>query len=533
MSEKKLTKFKVLATDGLSPEGIKVFADAGIIIDVKKKLPKEEILKILKNYDGLIVRSATKVTKELIAEAKNLKIIGRAGEGVDNIDVPSATKQGIIVMNTPGANTISAAEHTLAMLLAMARNIPQATASTRQGLWEREKFTGTELKDKILGVLGLGKIGKEVVKRALAFEMKVLVYDPFVSEEYAKSTGVELKPLKEILKQCDFLTLHLPKNDKTLNLITKKEIAIMKPSAKIINCARGGIINEKDLFTALEEKLIAGCAIDVYEKEPTPADNPLLKHPNAICTPHLGASTIEAQEKVGVQIAHQVANALLDKGILNAVNMPAATAEEMEKIKPYLTLCEKLGKILASFMKSAPEKINVEYCGDIAQQKISALTVASIKGYLDYILDEPVNFVNALLIAKNRGINISESKNLQIENYNNLISLEAEGKNIKTKLSGTIFGKKETRIVKINDVYVDIIPKGHLVFIDNLDVPGVIGKIGTILGENGINISAFENTQSKSGRALSIFNVDSQLPEKVLKQIENIKEIKEVWWVKV
>lgn len=525
---------KILVSDSLSKEGIEILTqEKEITVDYKPKLDKETLLSIIENYDILIVRSGTKVTRDVIEKGKNLKLVGRAGEGVDNIDLEAANEKGIIVMNTPGVNTISAAEHTISLLLSLTRNIPQAYTSLKNKKWEREKFIGTEITDKTLGVIGMGKIGKEVIKRAKGLQLKILVYDPFISDEIAQKIGVELVGFDEILTRSDYLTIHIPINKETSHLLGKKEFEKMKKGIKIINCARGGIIDESALLEALKEGKVSAVALDVFEKEP-PLENPLLEMENVIFTPHLGASTKEAQEKVSEEIARQVIDFVKYNIIRNAVNFPSLPAELREKLSPYLNLTEKLGCLLGQLYKERIKSVEIEYSGEIIDYEITPLTIAGLKGLFEVILPESVNYVNASFIAKARGIKVIESKISEIENYTDLITIKLEVEDGYKLVAGTLISKNNPRIVKIDEFEVDAIPSGYLLICESIDIPGVIGKIGTILGRNKTNIASLKYSRKSAGeKALCILNVDSPVPDEVIEELTKEKEINKAKMVKL
>lgn len=517
---------KVLISDKLSDEGVQILKkEKELQVDIKTELKPEELKQIIKDYDALVVRSGTKVTKEIIDAASNLKVIGRAGVGLDNVDLEAATARGIIVMNTPGGNTISTAEHTMSMILALSRSIPQANASLKAGEWKRSKFMGTELYNKVLGVVGLGRIGSEVVKRALSFGMKVVAFDPFISLEIAKQMGVEVVELKEVLSRADYITIHTPLSDETKHLISDKEFAIMKPTAKIINCARGGIIDEQALFKALESKKIAGAAIDVFENEP-PTGSPLLKLDNIVLTPHLGASTEEAQVNVAVEIAEVVRDALLGRGVRNAANYPSVDPQTFKVLEPYINLCEKLGQLSSQLAEGRIKQVDINYSGPLTQQKTEPLTMALIKGFLEPVVQETVNFVNALSLAKERGIKIQEAKSTTEEEFVNLISVDVVTDKTKLTVAGTLSSNNKPRIVKIEDYYVEAIPQGYMIIIHNQDKPGIIGAVGTLLGNNKINIAAMTfGRKEVGGKSISVINVDSPVPADVLERIKKSQNI--------
>ncbi len=520
---------RVLVSDPLSEKGIERFKEKGIDIDIKTKLTEDELVKCIGSYDGLVVRSETKVTARIIEAADNLKVIGRAGVGIDNVDVSAASKKGIVVMNTPGGNTISAAEHTMGMMLALSRNIAQANSSLKQKQWKRKEFMGTELLGKTLGVVGLGRIGVEVAKRALSFGMHILAYDPFISTEYAQKIGVRLETLKELFQKADYITLHVPVTAETKHLINKKNLDEMKDGVRIVNCARGKIINEEDLAQAIKSGKVKGVALDVFEQEP-PYDSPLLNMDAVIVTPHLGASTEEAQENVAVDIADQMADALEGITIRNAVNMPSVEPEVLNKIRPYIDLIEKLGKVASQLIEGGINKVEILYSGEFTDLNVAPLTVGCIKGLLEPILQDNINYVNAPFLAHERGIKIIESKSSQAEDFANLITVEVATDKSKILIAGTLFSRNEPRIVRIDDFYLDAVPEGYMLFCSNNDKPGAIGYIGTVLGNNNINIAAMQVGRKKTvaGQAVTVINVDSIVPEKVLKEIKKYKNITDI-----
>lgn len=526
---------KILVSDPLSEEGLEILKkEKSFQIDVKTKLTPEELKKIIKDYDALIVRSGTKVTKEIIEAADNLKVIGRAGVGVDNVDVDAASQKGVIVMNTPEGNTISTAEHTMSLIMALSRNIPQANYSLKhEKKWDRKSFTGVELYTKVLGVVGLGRVGREVAKRCLSFGMKILAYDPFLPAQKAKEMDVELVDLDKLFAESDYITLHVPLTDETRHIISEKEIAKMKKGVRIINCARGGIVDEKALAEAIKSGKVAGAALDVFEEEP-PIGSPLLELGNVITTPHLGASTEEAQTNVAIDVARQVSDALLGRGVRNAVNMPAIEPETYKLIEPYISLAEKLGSLQAQLATGPITRINIKYHGDITSYELTPITVAVIKGALTPILKERVNYINASVIAKDRGMEVMESKSTQIEDFANVISVETISGNHKSQIWGTLFTKNSPRIVKIDNFYIDAVPSGYIIVISNFDKPGIIGEIGTILGRNNINIAEMTFGREKAGGdAITFLNVDSDVPAKVLNEVKSAKNIKDVKLVKL
>jgi len=526
--------YKILISDSLAKEGIEILKKVKEFqVDVKLKLPPDELKSIIKDYDALLIRSGTKVTKDIIESADKLKVIGRAGVGLDNVDLQAASKRGIVVMNTPGGNTMSTAEHAMSLILSLSRNIPQSDSSVKRGEWERKKFMGVELYGKVLGIIGLGRIGNEVAKRSSAFGMKILAYDPFLSLEKAKELGVESVDLKDIFKNSDYITVHTPMTEETKHIINKASIESMKDGVRIINCARGGIVDEKALLEGIKSGKVAGAALDVYEKEP-PKDNPLAQCDNVIMTPHLGASTEEAQVNVAIDIANSARDVLLGKGIRNAVNVPCVDMELYKILQPYVVLAEKIGLIASQIAKGRILGMDIKYSGETAKYDLSPITVAVVKGTLTPILQETVNYVNSLIVAKERGIKVDESKTTELEEYANLITLEIKTDKGVTSVTGTLFTKKDPRIVKINEFHVDAVPAGYMIVAHNIDVPGIIGKIGTILGNNNINIAGMTFGREKpGGKTLSVLNVDSLISDKVLDEIRKADNILDVTLVKL
>lgn len=518
---------KILVSDPLSDEGLKILKDVKEFqVDVKTELKPEELQGIIKDYDALIVRSATKVTRQIIESADKLRVIGRAGVGLDNVDLDAATKKGVIVMNTPAGNTISTAEHTMSMILALSRNIPQANASMKKGEWKRSKFMGVELYNKVLGVVGFGRIGSEVAKRALSFGMKVLAYDPFLSKEVAEEVGVEVVDLKELLRDSDYITVHTPLTEETTGLISTEEFNLMKNNVRIINCARGGIIDEAALVTAVKEGKVAGAAFDVFTKEPLSAESELLKLDNIIITPHLGASTEEAQVNVAIEVGQIVRDALLGKGIRNAANYPCLEAEACKVLEPYINLSDKIGMFAAQLAEGRFQQLNITYSGDILQHDLSPLTMALVKGVLSPILKETVNFVNATSLARERGIEVKETKSSKEKEFVNLIQIDIKTDKETRSLAGTLSANKQPRIVKIDRYYVEVSPSGHMIVIQNWDKPGLIGNLGTLLGKHSINIAAMTfGRETAGGKSYSVLNVDSPISNEVLEKIRKIENI--------
>lgn len=515
---------KILAVDGISAKGIE-FLRAEFEVDVHDKISHEELLEIIPNYDALMVRSASKITADVIDRADKLKIIGRAGVGVDNIDLNAATARGIIVINSPGGNTIAATEHTFAMMLSMARNIPIANSTVHQGQWNRKDYVGVELKGKTLGVIGMGRIGAGVAKRAIAFGMKVIGYDPYLSEERANDLGVKVGAFDELISTSDFITVHMPLTPDTKNMIAMPQLKKMKSGVRLINCARGGIINEQDLATALKEGLIAGAAIDVFVDEPIPADHPLIGIKNVVLTPHLGASTVEAQIGVSLDVAEGIRAALNGEPVTAAVNMAPVSQQVMRIIAPYLNLAERLGGTICSLAEGAIQKVEVTYNGDITDVNTGLLTTAVIKGMLNPVLEKEVNYVNAPMFAKERGIKIVEVKHKESSDFSNLITVTAYSKVKTCSVKGTLFGN-DGRIVEINNFRVDVDPHARLLICPHINRPGVIGTIGTLMGKRGINISGMQVGKTEiEGTSLMVLTIDNDIPIDVLNEVKALDVI--------
>ncbi|OEF98505.1 phosphoglycerate dehydrogenase [Desulfuribacillus alkaliarsenatis] len=522
--------FKVLVSDPISNVGLKtLIEDSEIELDVKTGLEKEELLKIIGNYDALLVRSQTKVTAEVINAGTNLKVIGRAGVGVDNIDLDAATDHGLLVINAPDGNTISTAEHAFAMLISMARNIPQAHGKLKHGVWDRKSFTGVELNKKVLGVVGVGRIGAEVVKRAKSFNMEILGYDPFMSQERAEKLGITLATVEEIFANADFITFHTPLTKETKYMLDKPQFATMKKGVRIVNCARGGIVNEVALYDAIKEGIVAGAALDVFEEEPA-VGNPLLDLPQVVTTPHLGASTEEAQLNVAIDVAEEVANVLKGKGFKNAVNLPILPEEDFAELKPYLKLGQKLGQLAAQLCSGIIEKLEITYAGNIADLKCEPLTRYIVRGLLSYHLADDVNYINALKMAKSKHVDIIESKTSTAKGFANLVSITVTTSNDKVKVSGSLLNGYGTRIVNINGYTVDANPVGHMLIAQHTDMPGIIGNVGTILGEAKINIATMQVGRKEiGGNAIMVLGVDKSISEDVIESLEKIDGIKKIF----
>jgi len=516
---------KVLISDNLSSRGVEILKKAGLEVDARSKTAPEEIEKIIGDYDALIIRSATKVTAALLEKASKLKVVGRAGSGLDNVDTPAATKKGVVVMNTPGGNTVTTAEHTIGMIFACARMIPQAYASLKAGKWEKKKFEGVELFDKTLGIVGLGAIGSVVANRCAAMGMKILAFDPFISAEKAKSLGIELADLETIWRRADFITLHTPKTKETANLINKGTIAKMKDGVRIINCARGGIVNEQDLFEAMKSGKVAGAAFDVFEKEP-PENHPLLTLDNFIATPHLGASTREAQENVATAVAEQIVDYLIAGTVRNAVNVPSVPADQLPTLSPYINLAERMGLFIGQLAEGGLTRVTVEYSGEVGDLKQEPITLAALKGVLTPTLQENVNYVNAPLIAKDRGIEVKVSRSSEATEFTSLITLRLLTGAKETSASGTLNSRKEPRIIQVDAFPMEAVPAGDMLVLMNNDKPGVIGNIGTILGQNGINISRMQfGRESQGGLAMSVVSVDSPISDELMARIKQLPNV--------
>ncbi|MHC4320869.1 MAG: phosphoglycerate dehydrogenase [Planctomycetota bacterium] len=530
---------KVLVSDKMSQDGIDVLnAVDEIQVVYKTNLSPEDLIKELQDTDALIIRSSTKVTKDVFAAVKKLKIIGRAGIGVDNIDCTTATERGVIVVNTPSGNATTTAEHAIAMLMALSRHIPQADKSMHQGAWEKSKFTGIEVTGKILGVFGYGNIGKIVADRAQGLKMRVIVFDPFLTAEVAAKNGVELVTKEKLFERADYITAHVPLNDSTRNLINKKTIETMKTGVRIINCARGGIVNEADLIDGLNSDKIAGAAIDVFEEEPPPKDNPLLKHERVICTPHLGASTAEAQVNVAVQVAEQIRDYLLTGEIRNGVNCPSISSEMVKVLSPYLKLCDKLGSFQGQIHRenhAEIKKLTISYSGAVTDYDTGALTSALVHGFLNTISDGSVNFVNALSMAESRGIVVEENVVHHVQDFANQITLSVSDEKKTNLIAGTVFGNKNYRFVRFNDFYLEVIPDGYILALHNYDRPGVIGKATSILGNHKINVSRMQltldktfqpgSTESCLQEAVSFINIDQPVNETILEELMKLENV--------
>jgi len=521
----KVKDLKVLVSDNISTKGLDILKKAGLSVDVKTGLTPEELRKEIGKYDALVVRSATKVTADIVEHATNLKVIGRAGSGLDNIDKNAATKRGIVVMNTPGGNTVTTAEHTVALLFSMARQIPLATALMKQGKWEKKKLMGVEMYNKTLGIIGLGNIGAHVAKIALGMGMKVITYDPFLSEEKAKTLGVTVVDFEELIRTADFITIHVPMTNETKNMINAATIEMMKDGVRIINASRGGIVDEQALYEGLKSGKVAAAALDVFEKEP-PGESPLLGLDNFICTPHLGASTEDAQENVAIAVSHQIVDYLIYGTIRHAVNFPSVSAEVLPLMQPYINLAEKMGGFLSQIFDGGIESIIIEYRGEVAGLSLEPITVAVLKGILTPILEETVNYINASLIARERGIEVKEITTGDAGDYHSMMVIKIKAGTKESIVGGVLHGKKEPRIILINNFPVEVIPEGEMLLLLNNDKPGVIGSIGTVLAKHNINIAQMQfGREKKGGKSISVISVDTSVSKDIISEIKKLPNI--------
>lgn len=524
---------KIIITERIAQAGIDILKEKAQV-DVRIGIDREELLNIIEGYHGIIVRSATLINKELLEKAKNLKVVGRAGNGIDNIDLEVATQKGVMVVNTPESNTVSAAEHTIGMMLASSRNIPYANQYIKSGKWERNIFKGNELNGKTVGIIGLGRIGGLVSTRLQAFNMKVIAYDPYISDERFRLLGVQKKEkLQDLLKEADIVTVHTPRTEETRGMIGEKELELAKEGVRLINVARGGIIEEKAVYNALKKGKVASAAIDVFEKEPCPY-NPLFEFNNMVATPHLGASTVEAQNNVGTTVARQVVNVLEGKLAANAVNMPSVHDRELELLKPYILLAEKMGKIYYQLERKPISKVEIKYRGGIAERKTGPVTLAFLKGLLEPVVKEKVNYVNAKPLAKSRGIEVVESVDSTISQFTNLVEVAIHNCGTTFTVAGTLFGREEPRIVELNGYKIDIEPRSYVLLSKYVDKPGVIGRMGTILGAEGINIATMQASRNIKGeKALMVLTVDSEVPSETINKIKEADGIDNLSFVKL
>lgn len=520
---------KILVAEKISDKGIKKLEELGGDVHVQFNLEREKLLEIIPNYDAIVVRSVTKIDEAFYQKATNLKVVGRAGNGIDNIDLPGATKRGIIVVNTPDANSISAAELTIGLMLSVARNISQADHLLKQKKWDRSGFKGVELNEKTVGIVGLGRIGSLVAKRLQGFNMKVIAYDPYITDERFEKLGVEKREfLDDLVKESDFITVHTPKTEETTGMIGEAQFKIAKPGLRVVNCARGGIIQEEALARALGEGTVAAAGIDVLVGEPN-ITSPLLDLNNTTMTPHIGADTLEAQDNVGLTIAQEVINALQGEMVPNAVNLPTLQHHQLNQLKPYMELGEILGKMYHQIEKEAVEKVEVVYQGDVAKLETEIITLAVLKGLMEPILQERINYVNARQMANSRGIQVTSSLTNEVENFLNLIQIRIITKNNLYTFGGTLFGKGEVRIVEVNGFQFDVAPSPYMLVAENIDQPGMIGKIGTLLGTNHINIATMQVSRNLKGKqAMMFLTIDSQASKEDLKLIGQVEGITRV-----
>jgi D-3-phosphoglycerate dehydrogenase len=524
---------KVIVTERIAEAGIERIKEKAEV-DVRLKIERDELLAIIKDYHGIVVRSATKVDAQLLAAAKNLKVVGRAGNGIDNIDLDAATAAGVVVVNTPESNSVSAAEHTIGLMLASCRNTCSANRHIKSGKWDRSPFKGNELHGKTVGIIGLGRIGGLVATRLLAFNMRVIAYDPYIPDERFKILGAQkAEKLEDLLAEADIITVHTPRTEETMGMLGEREIALMKDGVRLVNCARGGIIQEKVLCSALESGKVASAALDVFEQEPCP-DNPLFAFENTVVTPHLGADTFEAQNKVGINIAEQVLDALEGKLVTNAVNMPSLPDKDMDYLKPYMLLAEKLGRLYYQLEKRPINRVEIKYRGGIAEHKTGPLTLAYLKGLLEPVVKDRVNYVNAKLLAKSRSIDVLESLDSSASEYTDLIEVKVGNGNGAFTMAGTLFGMREPRIVELNGYKIDMEPAPYMLLVRNEDKPGVIGCIGTIMGVGKINIATMRvSRNSRGGKALMVINVDGVVPKDVLDMVKKVDGITDVNFIKL
>ena len=521
-----MEEIKVFVADDVSETGLEPLRSAGFRVEKRTGLKGDALLEAVRDADALVVRSETKVTAEVMDAARRLRAIGRAGVGVDNIDVPAATARGIIVMNAPDGNTMTTAEHAFALLLAMARRIPQAQASLKAGRWERKKFIGTELRGKTLGIIGLGRIGRVVASRAQGFEMKVIAHDPFVSPEQARELDIELLPLEHVFERADFLTIHTPLTPETRGLIGAQAFARMKPGVRIINCERGGLIDEQALYEAIKSGKVAGAALDVFSEEPPPPDHPLLALDEVVATPHLGASTREAQESVAIIVAEQLRDYFLTGSVRGAVNMPTVSAQEVHALQPYLTLAEALGRFEAQLVREPVREVRLEYAGEAAALDVAPITRAFLAGLLRD-MSARVNVVNALLIAEERGITVTIAQRHSADDDAPALRAVVATQRSEQQVAGDLFGpRNEGRITEIDGFRIEVVPVGHMLVLRNRDVPGVIGRVGTLLGERRINISRFHlGRRAPGGEAMAVIETDGPVDEETLNALRAAEDV--------
>jgi len=533
---------RIIVTERIAEEGVNYLRDCGFTVDIRYGISQAELLDIIGNYDAIIVRSVTKVNKELVEKGVNLKVAGRAGNGIDNIDVPACTKKGIIVVNTPESNTMAAAELAIGFAYAIFRNIPQANWAAKNRDFRRNRYIGRELDEKTVGIIGLGRIGSIVARKLKGANMRVIAYDPYITDEKFKRNGVEkCETLDELLQQADLITIHTPKNEETYGMVGEAQLKLCKKGVRVVNAARGGLVNEKALYAAIMSGQVAAAGIDVLDPEPgydkPPEEqtykNPLLELDNVIVTPHLGASTEEANYNVGTAITKLVADALNGE-MVAAVNMPPMQAGDLVQLKPYIDLAEMLGKIYYQAEKETVEKLEVVFCGDLADMETRIISLSALKGFLDPIHNEKVNYVNAELIAENMGLELIESRSSHLDKYTNLITVKFYTKTRQQSISGTIFAKEELRIVDFFGYKLDFEPTPFIIALQNMDKPGIIGRIGTLLGTNGINIAAMQWSRNKKGeKAVSFVSVDGEVGNEVLTQLRHIDGVLQVSMLKL
>jgi D-3-phosphoglycerate dehydrogenase len=516
---------KVLIADALSPAALEIFERRGIVADQRTGLGEDELVRVVGGYEGLAVRSATKVTRRVLAAgAPRLRVVGRAGIGVDNIDVEAATEFGVVVMNTPFGNAVTTAEHTIAMMMALARRIPAADRSTRAGKWEKSKFTGIELAGKTLGLIGCGNIGSIVADRAHGLKMKVIAYDPYLSDERARAIGVEPVGLDELLERADIVSLHTPLTEQTRNILSREALARTRPGVRIVNCARGGLVDEQALYDLIVAGHIAGAALDVFAEEPA-RHSPLFELDEVVVTPHLGASTTEAQEKVAVQIAEQIADYLLDGAIVNALNMPSVSAEEAPRLGPYFRLAEQLGSFAGQLTETGIRAVSITYGGEVAELNVRPLTQLVLQGLLRPQL-ESVNMVNAPAVARARGIEVTTVEREQVPGYRTLMSVEVTTERGPREVSGTLFQGAEPRVVSIRGIPMEARLGPHMLYVRNCDRPGLIGRLGTLLGDAGVNIATFHlGRERPGGEAIALVEVDQPIPEELLEAVRRLPDV--------
>jgi len=517
---------KVLVSDKLSETAVDIFRSRGLEVDFRPDLGKDKdaLLAAIGDYDGLAIRSATKVTEKLLSAANRLKVVGRAGIGVDNVDIPAATQRGVVVMNTPFGNSITTAEHAIAMIFAVARQLADADVSTKAGKWEKNRFMGAEITGKTLGIVGCGNIGGIVADRAIGLKMKVIAYDPFLSEERALALGVEKVDLDVLLTRADFISLHTPLTDKTRNIIDAAAIARMRDGVRVINCARGGLVDEAALAEALRSGKVAGAGVDVFEVEPA-KESPLFDAPNVVCTPHLGAATSEAQENVALQVAEQMSDYLVNGAVSNAINMPSITAEEAPRLKPFVQLAEDLGSFAGQLTETTISTVTIEYAGDVAEMNTKPLTSALLSGLLRPILSE-VNMVNAPMVAEQRGMKVDEVRQSRRGVYGTYVRLTVETERQKRSIAGTVFSDGRPRIIQIKDVDMEAAFGEHLLYVTNEDKPGFIGRLGTLLGDAGVNIATFNLGRKAPGvDAIALIEVDQPISDTVIAAVQALEDV--------